>query len=389
MDLELQGRMGEVVAIYEKWVADYPNFADAHVMLAGAHEQLGRAALRSHAADAATASTTQFELAADELRRAVDLTPAGGSMREDPIVGLIDLHGPAELNRPAEYERLVGEGLRRHPADPVAHAYAITLLARRGEPIDSAVRAARAAIPGTAEARTELAGALMARVQDDEAGVGTRIAAAALGVVNDALTLEPDDLNALEQKAEILRNQARRANEPERSRLFAEEASTRSRAADLHQRGVRSDRVSVASGGSRAELSATGSLRAVVSAELTYSLSCGGGGYAISLEDLAKPERRGGTGFISSDLSTNGAVVGGYRITLAKNARKGVADVSTAAATCNGSKANPVSSFFASAEPVAPASGDRFFAVDERGIIFSSTGRIPNPIVESKTVVRY
>ena len=54
-------RSAEVVPIYEKWVADYPNFADAHVMLAGAHENLGRTALRSHAADAAMhAGRSQF-----------------------------------------------------------------------------------------------------------------------------------------------------------------------------------------------------------------------------------------------------------------------------------------------------------------------------------------
>jgi len=88
-------------------------------------------------------------------------------------------------------------------------------------------------------------------------------------------------------------------------------------------------------------------------------------------------------------LSGNGIITTGYRIAVAKNARKGVTDVGTPAATCNGSKSTPASSFFASAEPVEPASGDRFFAVDDRGIIFFSTTRIPNPIVESTTVVRY
>jgi hypothetical protein len=44
---------------------------------------------------------------------------------------------------------------------------------------------------------------------------------------------------------------------------------------------------------------------------------------------------------------------------------------------------------FATAEPVDPATGDRFFAADERAIIFFSTKPIPNQIVESATVVRY
>jgi hypothetical protein len=387
IDLELQGKLGEVVAIYEKWVADYPNFADAHVMLAGAHEQLGRAAQRSHAADAANASTKQFEIAAVELRRAMDLTPIGGPMRDDPIRGLIDLNGPAELNRPSEYERLVREGLARHPADPMAHAYAIKLLASKGEPVDRAVVAARAAIPKSAPARTELASVLMAFVRDDGESVAVLVAAAALSLVNDALTLNPDDVNALEQKAEILRAQATRAGEPERSNLLAEEARVRAKAAGRHDRGDRSG--AVTSGGSRNEISAIGNLRAIVSAELTYSVSCGGGGYAISLEDLARPEPRSGNAFLAANLSGNGIITTGYRITVAKNARKGVTDVGTPAATCNGSKGTPASSFFASAEPVEPASGDRFFAVDDRGIIFFSTTRIPNPIVESTTVVRY
>jgi hypothetical protein len=90
----------------------------------------------------------------------------------------------------------VDEGLDRHPADPFAHAYAITLLARKGEPIDGAVRGARAAMPRTANARTELAGVLMAFVQGDSESVGVPVAAAALDLVNDALTLDPNDCSS-------------------------------------------------------------------------------------------------------------------------------------------------------------------------------------------------
>jgi hypothetical protein len=146
--------------------------------------------------------------------------------------------------------------------------------------------------------------------------------------------------------------------------------------------------VSVVGGQSRDEFSAIGNLRAIIIAEMAYVGSCGHGGYAITLEDLARPQR-GGQGFIGPDLATNGVTVNGYTMTLVKDARKGVSDVSTAAATCNGSAGNPASSFFASAEPVQPSTGDRFFAADERGIIFYSTKPIPNPIVESATVVRY
>ena len=54
------------------------------------------------------------------------------------------------------------------------------------------------------------------------------------------------------------------------------------------------------------EASAIGSLRAINSAESTYSSSCGGNGYAPSLEDLAKTAATSTAGFISPDLATDG-----------------------------------------------------------------------------------
>jgi hypothetical protein len=147
--------------------------------------------------------------------------------------------------------------------------------------------------------------------------------------------------------------------------------------------------VSVASGQSHEELSAIGSLRAIISAEMAYAAVCADGGYAISLADLARPDRKGGSPFIGPSLDATGLAHGGYKFAIAKGAGKNVSDVSTAAATCNGSKSNPASSFFASAAPTDPSRGDRFFAADERGIIFFSSKPIPNPIIESATVIRY
>ena len=136
------------------------------------------------------------------------------------------------------------------------------------------------------------------------------------------------------------------------------------------------------------EASAIGSLRAVNSAEATYSAVCAAGGYAVALDDLAKPPRGGGLGFILSDLGTNGVTKSGYRVRLAKDASAGVSDVGTAAATCNASARNPASSYFASAEPVTPGStGTRYFATDARGTIVQSTSPIANPIVLSADVV--
>src|SRR6185369_8627919 len=49
------------------------------------------------------------------------------------------------------------------------------------------------------------------------------------------------------------------------------------------------------------EASAIGSVRDLSSAEATYAASCGGGGYASTLADLAKAPT-GGVAFISPDL---------------------------------------------------------------------------------------
>src|SRR6478736_7146828 len=65
------------------------------------------------------------------------------------------------------------------------------------------------------------------------------------------------------------------------------------------------------------EASAIGSLRAINSAESTYSSSCGGNGYAQSLDDLALPPNPSIQGFISPDLAANGVIKSGYAVTVA------------------------------------------------------------------------
>ena len=135
------------------------------------------------------------------------------------------------------------------------------------------------------------------------------------------------------------------------------------------------------------EASAIGSLRAINSGEASYAASCAAGGYAVTLDDLAKPPSGSQMGFISLDLGTNGVTRSGYRVRLAKDAAAGVVDAGTAAGTCNASRGTPASSYFASAEPVTPGgTGTRYFATDARGIIFQSTRPIANPIAESTAV---
>ena len=129
------------------------------------------------------------------------------------------------------------------------------------------------------------------------------------------------------------------------------------------------------------EASAIGSLRAINSGESTYSSSCGGNGYAETLEDLSKPSAGSTAGFISPDLSVTGVAKSGYNVTLAKET--GSALVTVAANTCNGATADAMSAYWGSAVPVTPGStGQRSFATDTRGtIFFLNTGvALANPI---------
>ena len=124
------------------------------------------------------------------------------------------------------------------------------------------------------------------------------------------------------------------------------------------------------------EASGIGSLRAINSGQAAYSSSCANGGYSTTLADLFKAPS-GGTGFISPDLASNGTVKSGYTITLAAATVPLAATITTAANTCNGSAADAVSGFYASANPVtAGSSGTRYFGTDTRGTIFQNTAAV-------------
>lgn len=117
------------------------------------------------------------------------------------------------------------------------------------------------------------------------------------------------------------------------------------------------------------EASAIGSLRAINSAESTFSSSCGANGYATTLDDLAQPPTGSSAGFISPDLATNGVSKSGYVVTLGPDT--GAVPITLAVDTCNGSLNPAVSSYFADAYPVTVGStGQRSFATDTRGTIY-------------------
>jgi prepilin-type N-terminal cleavage/methylation domain-containing protein len=137
------------------------------------------------------------------------------------------------------------------------------------------------------------------------------------------------------------------------------------------------------------EASAIGSLRAINSGQASYSSSCADGGFAVTLDDLAKPAVGSTQGFISPDLGSNGVIKSGYIVALQADADPGTQPVGTAAATCNGSVMNPVNAYFSSATPVVfGRTGTRYFASDKRGALWQDeTAAVANPIVASATTV--
>ena len=116
------------------------------------------------------------------------------------------------------------------------------------------------------------------------------------------------------------------------------------------------------------EASAIGSVRAINSAESTYSSSCGGNGYASTLTVLNTPPATGQQAFISPDLASNGVVKSGYYVNVTADGTP--VTVTLQASTCN-NVADSISAYFAEAHPVTHGStGQRSFATDTRGTIY-------------------
>ncbi len=63
------------------------------------------------------------------------------------------------------------------------------------------------------------------------------------------------------------------------------------------------------------ETAAIASLRVINGSQLNYSTSCASGGFAVSLEDLARPPIGQDVPFVSSDLGKNGIEKNGYKLT--------------------------------------------------------------------------
>ena len=133
------------------------------------------------------------------------------------------------------------------------------------------------------------------------------------------------------------------------------------------------------------EASAIGSLRAINSGQASFSSSCAGGGYAVTLTDLVLAPAGSSQGFISPDLKSNGVTKSGYAVTLGATA---ASQPIGGTSVCGNTITQPVSDYRATANPVtAGGTGTRYFATDTRGTIWqSSTAAIAaDPIVLTAT----
>lgn len=112
------------------------------------------------------------------------------------------------------------------------------------------------------------------------------------------------------------------------------------------------------------EASAIGSLRAINSAETSYSTVAGKGNYATQLSVLVLPCPSSSIGFISPDLGSDPSTKSGYTVTLA------VGGASTAGpGDCNGTPTQ--TAYYSTAVPwTVGLTGHRGFATTARGTIF-------------------
>jgi prepilin-type N-terminal cleavage/methylation domain-containing protein len=113
------------------------------------------------------------------------------------------------------------------------------------------------------------------------------------------------------------------------------------------------------------EASAIGSMRAINTAQQSYSQQCNG--FAPVLTEL-----KAAGNFLSPDLTGAASVVkSGFTVTMA--AGMGNTTLPTAPAGCTGTGTN----YYASAAPLAPSTGTRAFATDEQGSIWQNNAKPP------------
>jgi type IV pilus assembly protein PilA len=115
------------------------------------------------------------------------------------------------------------------------------------------------------------------------------------------------------------------------------------------------------------ETSAIGGMRAINTAEVSYSAACGQGGYAVALPTLGTPPPGGNQAFLSNDLTGVAPVLkSGFTYTLAAGLGGAAGPVD-----CSGTPTNVT--YYTTAFPTSFAStGNRSFASNSAGAIWQS-----------------
>jgi prepilin-type N-terminal cleavage/methylation domain-containing protein len=114
---------------------------------------------------------------------------------------------------------------------------------------------------------------------------------------------------------------------------------------------------------------AVASLRTIHSAQAAFASACGSGGYAQTLEDLAKPPLGSTAAFVQEPYTVNGVAQNGYTASLM--AANGASVILVKNATCNGSAADAMSNFVGERHPVTVGTtGARSFAIDTQGALY-------------------
>ena len=130
-----------------------------------------------------------------------------------------------------------------------------------------------------------------------------------------------------------------------------------------------------ACGCSGPEFRTIGWMRSINSSQQAYASSCAADGFARSFEDLAQPPLTGGTPF----FPPGGPNVEEYVITMLIPAGAELPGVS-----CNGGRR--ATAYFAQAHPRTIDGHARFFATDQRGIVYESNQPIPQDMSGARPV---
>jgi prepilin-type N-terminal cleavage/methylation domain-containing protein len=113
---------------------------------------------------------------------------------------------------------------------------------------------------------------------------------------------------------------------------------------------------------------AIGSLRAVSSAQGTFSASCASGRYAQAL-DILGTGPSGGSAYLSPDLAQAPSVTkSGYTVSMTGTGASG-------GAACNGAT-NLASGYHAWADPISATTGSRHFFINTTGTLWQMTSSL-------------